>query len=141
MFEELLARWGVVAELLVQSPLALLSGRVSDFSIVGTASIVLTVLGVMIALVMRLKQALRLTLPVLLTLISPLVYGLASAVGSVVLAIGAFVVGALILIIWVANIARDSAGRRPPVWLIGIGLVGFALFGIIFEVYFPYSTR
>lgn len=141
MFEELLARWGVVAQLFAQSPLALLNGNASAFNIVGTASIVLAVLGVLIALVMRLKQALRLGIPALLASVSPLIYGLASSIGSVVLAIAAFVVGTLMLILWVANIARDSANRRPPVWLIGIGLIGFALFGIMFEISFPYSLR
>lgn len=141
MFEELLARWGVVAQLFAQSPLALLNGNASAFNIVGTASIVLAVLGVLIALVMRLKQALRLGIPALLAAVSPLIYGLASSIGSVVLAIAAFVVGTLMLILWVANIARDSANRRPPVWLIGIGLIGFALFGIMFEISFPYSLR
>lgn len=141
MFEELLARWGLVTQTFALGPQAVLDGSTSAFNIVAAASAVLFVLGVVIALFMRLKQALRLILPTILTAISPLLYGLASAIGSVVLSIAFFIVGALMITIWVFNIARDSALRRLPVWMIGLGLVGFALYGIMFEITFPYSLR
>lgn len=141
MFEELLARWGFVALFYAQSPFGLLSGVTSAFHIVGTLSIAALTLGAAIALVMRLPQALRLVVPAGLAATSPLVYGLASAVGSVMLAIATFIVGVLMLIIWVASIARDCTGRRLPVWLFAIGLIGFVLFGVMFEIITPYSTR
>jgi hypothetical protein len=141
MLQAALARWGAVLELFFASPGALLSGSTTSYSIVGGISIALLVVGLLLALLMRVGQAWRLIFPALLSLVSPFVFAIGSMVGTIASAIFVFVVGTLLLLIWIAGIARDAARKRPAVWLIGIGIVGFALLGIMVEITLPVSLR
>ena len=141
MLQAALARWGAVLELFFASPGALLSGTTTSYSIVGGISIALLTVGLLLALLMRVGQAWRLIFPALLSLVSPFVFAIGSMVGTIASAIFVFVVGTLLLLIWIAGIARDAARKRPAVWLIGIGIVGFALLGIMVEITLPVSLR
>ena len=141
MLQAALARWGAVLELFFASPGALLSGSTSSFSIVGCIGIAFLVVGLLLALLMRVGQAWRLIFPAVLSLISPFVFAIGSMVGTVASAIFVFVVGTLLLLIWIAGIARDAARKRPAVWLMGIGIVGFTLLGIMVEITLPVSLR
>lgn len=141
MLEAALTRWGSVIEVYFAAPAALLSGSTSSFSIVGAISLALLVLGAVLALVLRVRQAVRLALPALVSLALPFVYAIASMVGTIASAIFVFVVGSLLLLIWIAGIARDAASRKPAIWLAGIGILGFALLGIMIEITLPVSLR
>ncbi len=141
MLEAALARWGSVIELFFTSPTALLSGSTSSFSIVGGVSMAFLVVGILLALVMRVREAIRLAAPALLSLISPFLFAMGSMVATVASAIFVFVVGTLLLLIWIAGIARDAAERHPAIWLAGIGILGFALLGIMVEITLPVSLR
>lgn len=141
MLEAALTRWGSVIELFFSSPAALLSGSTSSFSIVGAISLAFLVLGLLLALLLRVRQALRLALPAIVSLISPFLFAIASMVGTIASAIFVFVVGTLLLLIWIAGIARDAARKRPAIWLAGIGIIGFALLGIMVEITLPVSLR
>jgi hypothetical protein len=141
MLEAALTRWGSVIELFVAAPGALLSGSASAFSIVGAISLAFLVLGIVLALVMRVRQAVRLVLPALASLISPFLFAICSMVGTIASAIFVYVVGSLLLLIWIAGIARDAARRKPAIWLVGIGILGFALLGIMVEITLPVSLR
>lgn len=141
MLEAALTRWGSVIELFVAAPGALLSGSASAFSIVGAISLAFLVLGIVLALVMRVRQAVRLALPALASLISPFLFAICSMVGTIASAIFVYVVGSLLLLIWIAGIARDAARKSPPIWLAGIGILGFTLLGIMVEITLPVSLR
>ena len=141
MLQAALARWGAVLELFFASPGTLLSGTITSYSVVGCISIAFLVVGLLLALLMRVGQAWRLVFPALLSLISPIVFAIGSMVGTIASAIFVFVVGTLLLLIWIAGIARDAARKRPAVWLMGIGIVGFALLGIMVEITLPVSLR
>lgn len=141
MLEAALTRWVTVIELFFSAPGALLSGSTSGFTIVGTVSLAFLVLGVLLALVMRVRQAVRLVLPALISLIMPFLYAICSMVGTIASAIFVFVVGGLLLLIWIAGITRDAARKSPPIWLAGIGIIGFALLGIMVEITLPVSLR
>ncbi len=141
MLEAALTRWVTVIELFFSAPGALLSGSTSGFTIVGTVSLAFLVLGVLLALLMRVRQAVRLALPALISLAMPFLYAIASMVGTIASAIFVFVVGSLLLLIWIAGIARDAARKRPAIWLAGIGIIGFALLGIMVEITLPVSLR
>jgi hypothetical protein len=141
MLEAALTRWVTVIELFFAAPGALLSGSTSAFSIVGAISVAFLVLGALLALVMRVRQAIRLILPALGSLISPFLFAICSMVGTIASAIFVFVVGSLLLLIWIASIARDAARRKPAIWLAGIGILGFALLGIMVEITLPVSLR
>lgn len=141
MLEAALARWGSVIELFFTSPTALLSGSTSSFSIVGGVSMAFLVVGILLALIMRVREAIRLAVPALLSLVSPFLFAMGSMVATVASAIFVFVVGTLLLLIWIAGIARDAAERRPAIWLAGIGILGFALLGIMVEITLPVSLR
>ena len=141
MLEAALTRWVTVIELFFAAPGALLSGSTSSFSIVGGVSLAFLIVGVLLALLLRVRQALRLALPALVSLIMPFLYAIASMVGTIASAIFVFVVGALLLLIWIAGIARDAARKRPAIWLVGIGIIGFALLGIMVEITLPVSLR
>ena len=141
MLEAALTRWVTVIELFFSAPGALLSGSTSGFTIVGTVSLAFLALGVLLALLMRVRQAVRLALPALVSLAMPFLYAVASMVGTIASAIFVFVVGALLLLIWIAGVARDAARRKPAIWLAGIGILGFALLGIMVEITLPVSLR
>jgi hypothetical protein len=141
MLEAALTRWVTVIELFFAAPGTLLSGSTSAFSIVGAISVAFLVLGALLALVMRVRQAIRLILPALGSLISPFLFAICSMVGTIASAIFVFVVGSLLLLIWIASIARDAARRKPAIWLAGIGILGFALLGIMVEITLPVSLR
>ena len=116
MLEAALTRWGSVIELFFASPAALLSGSTSSFSIVGGVSLAFLIVGVLLALLLRVRQAFRLALPALVSLVMPFLFAIAS-------------------------IARDAARKRPAIWLVGIGIIGFALLGIMVEITLPVSLR
>jgi len=141
MFEAALARWGFIVELFFTAPATLLGGGVGAFSVVGTLGVVLLVLGLVVIALQRVRQAVRLALPLLIAAVSPFLFALGSLVGTVAVAIFVFVAVALTLIIWLASIARDAAGRRAGIWLFGWGLMAFTLLGIMFEVMAPVSLR
>ena len=141
MLEAALTRWVTVIELFFAAPGALLSGSTSSFSIVGGVSLAFLVVGLLLALLLRVRQAFRLALPALVSLVMPFLFAIASMVGTIASAIFVFVVGALLLLIWIASIARDAARKRPAIWLVGIGIIGFALLGIMVEITLPVSLR
>lgn len=99
MLEAALARWGSVIELFFTSPTALLSGSTSSFSIVGGVSMAFLVVGILLALIMRVREAIRLAVPALLSLVSPFLFAMGSMVATVASAIFVFVVGTLLLLI------------------------------------------
>lgn len=141
MLQAALARWGAVLELFFTAPAALLAGSSTSYAIVGSLSIAFLVVGLLLVLLMRVGQAWRLIFPALVSLVSPFVFAIASMVGTIASAIFVFVVGTLLLLIWIAGIARDAARKRPGIWFIGIGIVGFALLGIMVEITLPVSLR
>lgn len=141
MLEAALARWGSVIELFFTAPAALLGGSASSFAVVGGFGIAMLVLGLLFIAIQRARQAWRLVFPLGIAAISSLLYPLGSMVGTVAVAIFFFIVVALAIILWVAAVARDSAGRRAGIWLFGIGLFCLALLGIMVEITLPVSLR
>ena len=127
MFDQFFTSWWAMTSAYLTSPASLLSGSLTPAAVISTLGLLSLAVGLILAIAGREKQALWLAPPLVLSLITPLVLGfLRGMIGWVGVLFG-LLVGLIMLLIWTGVLAGD-ARRRLPVWLTGLGLVGYVLF-------------
>ncbi len=124
MLEQLFGSWWPMVSSYFAGPLALAAGGVSAFSIVPTLGLVLLVLGLILAIVWREKQAIWVIGPVVASVLTPVILAIANILGGWFVVIFALIIGAVALLLWIGVIAADAT-RRLPVWLLGLFSLSF----------------
>ena len=127
MLETMIATWWSMTSAYFASPLALIGGRVAADTVLATGGIVLLILGVLLAFLLRERQARWLVLPALAAAVSPLVVSYMYAMMGWFGVLFLLVIGGIGLLGWVGVVAMD-ARRRLPVWLAGFGLASFVIY-------------
>lgn len=131
MFETYLTGWQSMTAAYFADAASLLGGNVTALSVTAAAGVVLVVVGLFVAIALKVRRALRLIAPAILTVLWPiLVLYIETTIawlGRIFVSI--FGVGALL--IWIGLIV-GKAPNKLPIWLIGLGLVCFvAYFGLV----------
>lgn len=118
--------WSVLLSF-VTSPWSLVTGTLSLLSVTGTLGLVLLVAGVI--LVIRAPEAHdRWLLPMALcSIVSPAILDFARSGMGWFGMLFALVAGVAGLLLWTGMLASD-ADRRAPIWLSGLGLIGFTVY-------------
>jgi hypothetical protein len=131
MFETYLTGWQSMTAAYFADAASLLGGNVTALSVTAAAGVLLLVAGLFVAMALKVRRALRLIAPAILTVLWPiLVLYIETTIawlGRIFVSI--FGVGALL--IWIGLIV-GKAPNKLPIWLIGLGLVCFvAYFGLV----------
>jgi hypothetical protein len=131
MLETYLTGWQSMTAAYFADAASLLGGNVTALSVTAAAGVVLVVVGLFVAIALKVRRALRLIAPAILTVLWPiLVLYIETTIawlGRIFVSI--FGVGALL--IWIGLIV-GKAPNKLPIWLIGLGLVCFvAYFGLV----------
>jgi hypothetical protein len=131
MFETYLTGWQSMTAAYFGDAASLLGGNVTALSVTAAGGVVLVVVGLFVAIALKVRRALRLIAPAILTVLWPiLVLYIETTIawlGRIFVSI--FGVGALL--IWIGLIV-GKAPNKLPIWLIGLGLACFvAYFGLV----------
>jgi hypothetical protein len=131
MFETYLTGWQSMTAAYFADAASLLGGNVTALSVTAAAGVLLLVAGLFVAMALKVRRALRLIAPAILTVLWPiLVLYIETTIawlGRIFVSI--FGVGALL--IWIGLIV-GKAPNKLPIWLIGLGLACFvAYFGLV----------
>jgi hypothetical protein len=126
MLEQIFGSWWPMVSSYFAGPLLLAAGTVSPFSIVPTVGLALLVLGVILAVVWREKQAVWVIGPIVAAALTPIILAIANILGGWFVVIFALLAGAVALLLWIGVISADAT-RRLPVWLVGLFGISFIL--------------
>lgn len=133
MLEQIFGSWWPMVSSYFAGPLALAAGTVSPFTIVPTVGFALLVLGVIVAVLWREKQAVWVIGPVIASALTPVILAIANILGGWFVVIFALVIGAVGLLLWIGVISADAT-RRLPVWLLGLFAVNFVIYCTVVSV-------
>ena len=133
MLQNMISTWWTMTSAYFSAPAVLMGGRVDIQSILPVAGMVLLVLGIIVAVQRKEKQARWLALPAAAAAISPLVVSYVYDMMGWFGVLFFLVLGGIGLLGWVGVVSSD-ARFRLPVWLIGFGLVSYLLFCGLFSV-------
>lgn len=139
MIPELLGfTWSVLLSF-VTSPWSLVTGTLSLLSVAGALGLALLIAGV--SLVFRAPEAHdRWLLPMaVLSLASPAVLDFARSGMGWFGMLFALVAGVAGLLLWTGMLASD-ADRRAPIWLTGLGLIGFTIYAGLVGIIIVWSA-
>lgn len=133
MLEQIFGSWWPMVSSYFAGPLALAAGTVSPFTIVPTVGFALLVLGMIVAVLWREKQAVWVIGPVIASALTPVILAIANILGGWFVVIFALVIGAVGLLLWIGVISADAT-RRLPVWLLGLFAVSFVVYCTVVSV-------
>jgi hypothetical protein len=123
----MITTWWSMTSAYVLAPIALAGGRVDVFTLLPVIGLLLVVLGVLVALAGREKQAAWLALPGIAAALAPVVVSFIYAMMGWFGVLFLLVLGGIGLLGWVGVIASDA--RKPlGVWLIGFGLICYVVY-------------
>ncbi len=127
MLQAMMTTWWSMTSAYFSAPLALLGGRIGPDTVLSTVGIGLLILGIVLALFWREKQARWLALPAIAAALAPLVVSYIYAMMGWFGVLFLLVLGGVGMLGWVGGIASD-ARYRMPVWLTGFGLISFVVY-------------
>lgn len=125
--EQAFTTWWPMTSAYFAAAASLLSGNIQLTTLLPATGLVLTALGIVLAIRWREKQAIWLIPPAILTLLAPFVIGLGETMMGPFGLFFTLIAGLVGLLVWIAIIASDAT-KRLPVWLIGLGCLSFVGF-------------
>lgn len=125
---QLLAIWWIALSSFVPTACSLVAGNTGSLTLLAAASIVLLLLGLALAAAWRVRQLLWLPVLLLLGLLaSPAIFLANSVLGWLGMLFA--VLGGGIAFIVAINVFAGMTDRRLPVWLVGLSMIAFAIYG------------
>ena len=125
--DQALTTWWSMTSAYFAAAALLLSGDVQATTLLPAAGLVLALVGVVLAVRWREKQAIWLIPPAILTLLAPFIISLGETMMGPFGLFFTLIAGLVGLLVWIAIIASDAT-KRLPVWLIGLGCLSFVGF-------------
>ena len=124
----LFAAWWTAVSSFVPTACSVVAGNTGSLALLAAGSILLLLLGLVLAAAWRVKQLLWLPVLLLLGLLaSPIIFvanGILGWLGMLFAVLG----GGLAFIVAI-NVLAGMTDRRLPVWLVGLSMIGFAIYG------------
>ncbi len=133
MLQNMISTWWTMTSAYFGAPAALFGGQVSVQTILPVAGMVLLVIGIIVAVRRKEARARWLGITAVAAAVSPFVVSYVYDMMGWFGVLFFLILGGIGLLGWVGVIASD-ARHRLPVWLIGFGLVSYALFCGLFSV-------
>jgi hypothetical protein len=125
--DQAVTSWWSMTSAYFTAAAALLSGDVQLTTLLPACGLVFAAIGIVLAFRWREKRAVWLIPPVVLTLLAPLIVTLGETMMGPFGIFFTLIAGFVGLLLWIAIVAND-AGKRLPVWLIGLGCLSFVGF-------------